>query len=109
MAEKELTNMKLTQAEAKDTECPCKPEMPEYPWGLQLDLNNDVLQKLGISLPQVGTTLLLHARAEVKRVSASDEMGGEKRMSVTLQITDMALMPEVKRPTTKTVLFEKGG
>lgn len=71
----------------------CGPEecdKPAYPWGLQINLESDELDKLGLKqLPAVETVVRITAVATVTSVSETQEQGGDKRRCVTLQITDM--------------------
>lgn len=92
-----LLSMELSPTEAKQ-ESACEPEPPKYPWGLCIDLNEDSLQKLGIdTLPELGTTMTIVAKAEVQSASSSQYQGDEKpRMNLSLQITDMAIAPAAK-------------
>jgi hypothetical protein len=88
-----LTNMKLSREEAKDlaTVGPSEIQGPRYPYGLTVSLDNDSLEKLGISqLPDVNETYTLVAQVRVTSVSANESDYGKSR-SVGLQITDMAL------------------
>lgn len=87
-----LINMTLTQDEAKQ-ENEVNSDPPKYPWGLCLTLNDDSLDKLGMDkLPEIGTKMRLVAMVEVTGVSASTYQGAEeKRSSVDLQVTDMAI------------------
>lgn len=91
----ELKNMKLTPKDRAEE----KPEMsalnhPVYPYGLCLCLDEDVLEKLGLSvLPTVGDEMMVTAVAKVESVSQSDSASG-KRRSLSLQITAMALGPK---------------
>lgn len=65
---------------------------PQYPYGLCISLEQDDLEKLGITaLPKVGVEMTVTARAYVKSTSAYDTQGEGKRMSVSLQITDLEL------------------
>lgn len=69
-------------------------DRPIYPWGLSLTLDNEALETLGIGLPEVGKTLMLHARVDVTAVSEHESNSGGKtttNRSVSLQITDMCL------------------
>jgi len=68
-------------------------DAPIYQWGLGLNLDNEALDKLGIALPKVGTTLMLVAKVAVTSVSAH-ESDSDTTRSVSLQITDMALETE---------------
>jgi hypothetical protein len=92
-----LTSMELSPAEAKEETSP-EAEAPKYPWGLCIELNEDSLKKLGItSLPAVGATMSIVAKAEVQSASESQYQGDkDTRMSVSLQITDMAVAPVAK-------------
>lgn len=90
-----LKDMALSKAEAKETLTEyCTPdagEAPKYPWGLSLDLNNQVLEKLGItSLPTVGSEMTLTATVKVTRISAYEEQDGAEQC-LGLQITAMDL------------------
>lgn len=92
-----LLSMELSPTEAKQ-EVACEPDPPKYPWGLCIDLNEDSLKKLGIdTMPEVGSTMSIVARADVQSASESQYNGDkEKRMSLSLQITDMAVAPAAK-------------
>lgn len=94
MADTLLTSMELSAAEAKQETSP-EYEAPKYPWGLCIDLDEDSLKKLGITaLPEVGSNMSIIAKAEVQSASESQRQGDkEKRMSLSLQITDMAVTP----------------
>lgn len=90
-----LKDMSLSAAEAKESTigyAAADPgEAPKYPYGLSLDLNDDVLKKLGITtLPTVGTTMLLTAEVKVTRISAYEEQDGSEQC-LGLQITSMDL------------------
>lgn len=90
----ELVSMKNTPAEAKAEVSPAADGGPEYPYGLRLDLNDDALKKLGItSLPEVGTPLVLQARAQVCSTSAYDSQEGGASRCIGVQITDLAIAP----------------
>lgn len=89
-----LVSMELSQEEAKE-EAGVKPELPKYPWGLCIDLDGDALAKLGIdTLPSVGSTMAIIAKAEVQSVSESQYQGDkETNRRMSLQITDMGVTP----------------
>lgn len=72
--------------------------MPDYPWGLTLDLDDSTLKKLGVNeLPDVGDEYHLIAVAKVTRLSSSaDEKESENRM--TLQICYMQMVHEDEEP-----------
>jgi len=70
-------------------------DRPVYPWGLEVRLDEDALEKLALDeLPAVGGSLMLHARVDVTAVSDREEVTDGKtrrHRDVTLQITDLAL------------------
>lgn len=93
-----LTSMKIDRA-ARDAAMKgpdtLTAEGPLYPWGLNLNLENESIEALGMKqLPEAGETMLLVARVNVVGTTSEDvdgEGGKRKRQSVRLQITDMAL------------------
>lgn len=92
-----LTNMQLDAEEAQEQygmAAPKPEDMPKYPYGLCLCLDDSTLEKLGItSLPKPGDTVMITAKAVVRSVSANAQMDGDSEASVSLQITDMQLDP----------------
>lgn len=89
-----MISMKLTPAEAKqETMLAEADEAPEYPYGLTLCLDDDILAKLGIDpakLPPVGSVFYIEAKAEVCSTSQYQNQDGADS-SLSLQITDMSL------------------
>lgn len=88
-----MVSMKLSKASREATQ-PTKgdaPDAPAYPYGLQLQLDDATIEKLGIKMPKVGGALLLEARVEVTAVSSHDSKDGGKNRNVSLQITEMCL------------------
>lgn len=93
-----MISTKLTateKAEANKAFDPCKPSDREYPYGLTVCLNYEMLQKLGITeLPPIGTKFMLHAMVEVYSTSATeDKQDGKEeiRKTVDMQIEEMGL------------------
>jgi hypothetical protein len=85
-----LVDMKNTKAEAKAEISPTY-TAPEYPWGLQVNLNTQSLDKLGLEkLPAVGKTFVLTALVTVTSVSERENKK-EANRSMELQITDLSL------------------
>lgn len=95
-----LTNMKVEpKADKACDPCMVSPsgEGPRYPYGLCLHLDNETLEKLGLSdLPKIGSKLKLEAVVEVNGISANKSGSGENYKSLSLQITDMAVGAEKK-------------
>lgn len=89
-----MISMKLTPAEAKqETMLAEADEAPEYPYGLSICIDDDILEKLGIDpakLPPVGTVFYIEAKAEVCSTSQYQNQDGADT-SMSLQITDMSL------------------
>lgn len=88
-----MVSMKLDRADAKRYAEPAiAADAPAYPWGLNLTLDNETLEKLKLeALPEAGEQLLLVAKVKVTGTSSNDSTDGGKRQTVNLQITDMCL------------------
>ncbi len=85
-----LINMQSSAEEAKEYVQPSAEDAPKYPWGLCVTLDDDSLEKLGVSsLPAVGTEVTIMAKAIVTAARENATQGGESEASVDLQITDM--------------------
>lgn len=86
-----LKSMKIDpKARQEKYESSAAMDAPVYPYGLQLHLDNEALENLGIELPKVGKSLMLYARVDVTSVSENESKSGSNR-SASLQITDMCL------------------
>lgn len=98
-----MKSMKMsTEQKDKMAEPTAMADRPEYPWGLQINLDEESLSKLGVNeMPKVGSKKMLCAIVEVFDTSIRQGKGDEKQMrSMSLQITDMELMevPKNKKP-----------
>jgi hypothetical protein len=105
----ELKNMEMDKKETKEAMMPVPSDakyMPQYPYGLCLNLGNDSLEKLDIPLPAVGSELILMTKVKVVSASMQENQNKEKNMSAGLQITDMALEPVKNRKETSKILYE---
>lgn len=92
-------DMKLPKDKRKEMAAPVATgsasEGPKYPWGLQLRLENESLDKLGIKeLPEVGKECKVMGVAKVVSVEKRDQEGGKTSRHVELQITKLALEHE---------------
>lgn len=87
-----LVNMKQSAEEAKENAC-CSPDdadLPRYPYGLELSLDEETLAKLGLTAPPaVGTTMMITAKVTVTSASQYQRQGGDAESSSCWQITDM--------------------
>lgn len=103
-----LTSMKVDRAtKAPEPCCSVAAERPAYPWGLEVTLDNESLDKLKLDpLPEAGETLMLLAKVRVSRVSSNDTADGEKSRSVGLQITDLALEDAGEHKDAAKMLYE---
>lgn len=92
-----LVDMKYTKAEAKEeaAEYAVGSNAPEYPWGLQIRLEDEELKKLGVSsLPDVGEEMTLTVTVKVTSVSENQYASGKTDRCVSLQITEMGMQTE---------------
>lgn len=107
-----LKSMKISAEELKKRSEPAETvlsDRPVYPYGLAVRLDEDALEKLGLSeLPKVDGELMLVARVKVVGVSSNEHTsegskGKHKHRSVELQITDMGLddVPDEKNAATE--------
>lgn len=95
-----MCSMKTSKSEIKLREAMAQPNLesggikegPQYPYGLEIQLNKDSLSKLGIKVSDynVGDSFTIEARVEVRSVSTSKGNYGDSQ-DMSLQITDMAL------------------
>lgn len=69
-------------------------EVPDYPFGLNLHLDEDSLEKLDIELPDVGDTFFVVAVARVRSVS-EHQLDADKTQHVDLQIEQLSLDAKV--------------
>lgn len=86
-----LINMENTASEAAEqVGAPAAYDAPKYPWGLEINLNDDSLDKLGVkTLPAVGTEVTIVAKATVSSTSERSTESDGACASMSLQITDM--------------------
>lgn len=101
-----MPNLALSPEEAKKEygDCCVSPEgenLPKYPYGLSLYLDDDTLKKLGITdLPKVGTsmpaTITVTVTGTSQRATQSSKEGEQMRTCVDLQITDMDITTPTK-------------
>lgn len=86
-----MVNMKLSEEKQKDMKSETVLGGAEYPYGLQITLDNDSLLKLGIEeLPDITSSIVIHAVAKVTSISINRNEDKENKQ-VALQITDMEI------------------
>lgn len=90
-----LTNMQLSKREARgEIEAPDN-SGPRYPYGLTLNLEKEVLDKLGIKeLPEVGAEMIVVGIGIVESARMSKRQKGREDRSVSIQLTDIEVGPK---------------
>jgi hypothetical protein len=84
-------------------------EGPEYPWGLEINLDTESLKKLGIALPAVGTEFAIIAKGRVTGTSNDESEGSEEpRQSVRIQLTDMEMNKRAEQDPMARAIYGKG-
>jgi len=87
-----MTSMKMSKKKAKTSHM-CETDAQRYPYGLQIELNDDSLTKLGMTdLPSVGEEMIVVGVAKVTSVSQRDS-GQNKTRNVSLQLEAMEVGP----------------
>lgn len=92
-----LTDMKRPRPKKSDLKEMAMPAMAEgdrYPWGLQIRLEKDELEKLGVSAAdfKIGQTVTIQAQGKVTSISSRESTGSEKAMQdVAIQIEKVDL------------------
>lgn len=100
-----LTSMKMEPKEAK-AEMTCESNPREYPYGLEIHLNEESLAKLGMTeLPAVGSELMVTAKVVVTSASQYQTQGNDPDMSSNWQITEMEVAPAAKDVDQAAVLY----
>ena len=94
-----LIDMKYTKSEKKKRlmDYPCslgnkKSKGPEYPWGLDINLEKEQIDKLGLDLKKlkVGDELPIDAVLKVRSLSESDGESG-KSQNLSLQMIKVSV------------------
>ena len=86
-----MTDMKMSKAQKKKLNMPSRvsSDGQDYPWGLQINLDDSAIKKLGIiELPDAETECQVMAVGKITRVSSTSENGTMKR-SMEIQIMKM--------------------
>jgi len=97
MAAVKLVSMKRTAKDKREDAgeaAPMSAIAPDYPYGPCINLDKDELDKIGMKqLPTVGSEMGLHVKVKVTRVTSSAVEGEDSEDCVSMQITDMAVVP----------------
>jgi hypothetical protein len=92
-----MINMQVDEKDAKkETIEAIENEEPKYPWGLQLNMNNDELEKLGLmdEKIKVGDEIRIEAVCKVIGVNEDETLNEGIRKNVRYQITEMEIETE---------------
>ncbi len=101
-----MVSMKMDKEEAKEMSQPVESDAPQYPYGLELRLDDKALAKLGMTQPPaVGTSMTITARVVVTTASSYQTQGGEAESSSCWQITDMEVGADQAKPSAATSLY----
>ena len=108
----ELKDMKMTKKETKEA-MPVveKEEGPRYPWGLEVNLDNDSLKKLemGVDSYSVGDKLAITAQGCVRNLSSNQYQDGKKNESMGIQLEKMSVeTPKQSRYDEYNAIQKKG-
>ena len=103
-----LVNMKQGPEEAQEDSNPTAADQPQYPYGLEIRLDEDALAKLGItSPPAVGTEMMITCKVVVTSASSYQSQGGEQETSSCWQITDMEVSTAPQSGNAAATLYAK--
>lgn len=93
-----LKDMKITKEEREEKqETMAVPSMPEFPYGLNLRFDEDVIEKLGMDkLPNPGNFVMVMAKAKVESASIRKDANDKKQRSLSLQIVKMDVSAEIE-------------
>lgn len=95
----QMVNMAMKPEEKGKSECccccgpcACDEGKPRYPWGLQISLEKEQMDALGMKgMPKVGESMTMSCMVKVTRCSEEEREGGVPMRSMSLQITDMGM------------------
>lgn len=81
----------MARSESAQDATPLMPQENKYPYGLQICLTHEELEKLGVDHSdwEVGATFHLHALAKVTSISENETESNGKSCDVRLQITHL--------------------
>lgn len=101
-----LTDMRRTEQERRDVLDHDVTDVPSYPWGLQLNLDDEELSKLGFT----GENLEPEAKVQIMALGQvtlveTVIVDGQKKRRATVQIQNMALTPLTERASPADVIY----
>jgi hypothetical protein len=88
----QMRDMKRTKTEKKKENVALVGPEDSYPYGLRLTLDGEQLKKLGLdTLPKVGKTITLHAKAKVIGARETSRSDGTQDRSLEIQLQKMGI------------------
>lgn len=88
----DLKSMKISLEEKKEQSAPSVLEREQYPYGLVLHFDEETFKKLGLEdKPEIGQKFAIMGLGEVKSLDQSKGIDDVPRMTMSFQITDVAL------------------
>lgn len=105
-----LVSMKRSEeAKSEAMDCsPCHSDMPDYPYGTRLNLDEEQLKQLGITaMPSAGAAIWIEGRGVVVGMR-EEHIDGKLRRGLDIQITDLALDAGPGESMAKTLYAEQG-
>ena len=107
-----LKSMKIDEMEKKEDSKRSVLDRPDYPYGLELHIDERSFEKLGMTeAPDPGQMFMVVAKASVPEVHKSKHANGKDNIHFRLQIQDMDLKPHEEKEqdqdqkNTETVLY----
>lgn len=103
-----MKSMRIDEQEKKEQSESSVLDRPDYPYGLELHIDENSFEKLGMSdAPDPGQEFMVLAKATVQDVHKSKHSGGKDHINFRLQITDMELKASEKKEekSTESVLY----
>ena len=96
-----MVDMKM-KSEKSPSICCDEDSKPEYPWGLQINLGNEELEKIGMEkMPEIDTEFSMQIKVKVTSMSVNSSKGEEDRKRLELQITEMGMDTDKKAKKSK--------
>lgn len=100
----DMTSMKLSNEEKKAMNGECcvtsspVSDGPNYPWGLEIRLEKEAMDKLGLKAADynVGDYVIVTARCCVKELRQSNRQGGKPSQTMELQIEEMSMTDDTE-------------
>lgn len=108
-----LVSMKVDRSsrEEKSEAISTPGDSPMYPYGLNVSLDEDALEKLDVGVGdfKIGAELVIVAKVRVDSLSSNASIAGGDSARVGLQITDLCLEDNAaKAESAATALYGKG-